>query len=102
MLGWSIISNVISVMLIYFYLPPKDSGLISLVPPVIFFGIFNLMALLVASGRLFDAVIDPLVAYFSDKSSHPAGRRIPFMRVGLIPSVICCVLIFLPIEQGET
>ena len=102
MLGWSIISNLISVMLIYFYLPPDDSGLTSLVPQIVFFGVFNLMALLVASGRLFDAIIDPLVAYFSDKSTHPKGRRIPFMKIGFIPAVVCCLLIFMPLEHQES
>lgn len=102
MFGWSIISNIISVILIYFYVPPKDAGLVNLVPQIVFLGIFTLMSLLVASGRLFDAVIDPLIAYYSDKSVHPKGRRIPFMKIGFIPSAIFCVLIFFPMDQQES
>ena len=81
MLGWSILTNIITVMLIYFYLPPSNARLIPLVPQVAVLGILTTLSLVVAGGRLFDAVTDPLVAYMSDGSSHPQGRRLPFMRI---------------------
>ena len=96
MLGYSILFNIISVMLIYFYLPPNHVGLKVLVPQITVFGIFTLLSLIVASGRLLDAITDPLIAYFSDKSKSKKGRRIPFMVWSLIPCCICCVFIFLP------
>ncbi|MDH3649538.1 MAG: MFS transporter [Saprospiraceae bacterium] len=102
MFGYSILFNIISVMLIYFYVPPNNSGLTVLVPQVAVFGIFSLLSLIVASGRLFDAITDPLIAFFSDRSHHVKGRRIPFMMWSLVPSAIFCVLMFMPYRLGES
>lgn len=96
MLGWSILINIINVMLIYFYVPPNNSGLNSLVPEIAIFGILTLLSIIVASGRLLDAVTDPLVAFFSDRLQHPKGRRIPFMKYAIIPALVFSVLLFLP------
>ena len=98
MLGHSILINTISVMLIYFYLPPNNSGLTILIPQITFFGIFTVLSLIVASGRLLDAVTDPFIAFLSDKSKHRRGRRIPFMLWGMVPCVLFCILIFTPYE----
>jgi len=102
MCGWSILNNIISTMLIYFYLPPKNSGLDSLIPPIIFLGIFTILALIAAGGRLFDAITDPLIAWMSDRSKHRKGRRIPFMRVGWIPAFIGCIAVFIPVQLFES
>ena len=99
MVGWSILINVISVMLIYFYMPPKNSGLIPLIPQLTYLKIFSVLALIVAGGRLFDAVTDPLIAWKSDRSTFKRGRRIPFMRVGWIPAFVFCLAVFLPINH---
>jgi len=96
MMGWSIMINVIGVMLIYFYLPPNGQGLHNLISQRIFLGIFNVLAIILASGRLLDAVYDPFIAKMSDKSKSKWGRRIPFMFVSIVPSVIFCILIFFP------
>ena len=101
MAGWSILINTVSVMLIYIYLPPLNAGLTTLIPPIIFLGIFSVLALIAAGGRLFDAVTDPLIAWMSDRSGHRSGRRIPFMRVGWIPATIFCIAIFLPPSLSE-
>src|SRR5690349_10487278 len=84
-MGWSVMNNLIAVMLVYFYLPPIKSGLENLVPQVAIWGAFNLMSLITVSGRLFDAVYDPLIAYFSDSSKNAKGRRIPFMKKSILP-----------------
>ena len=98
MLGWSILTNIIGVMLIYFYLPPSNSGLVALVPQTLVFGIFTILAVIAASGRLVDAISDPLIAYWSDQFQSKWGRRIPFMAVALIPAVVFCILIYLPYD----
>lgn len=89
-------------MLIYFYLPPKNAGLDSLIPPVVYLGIFSILAIIAAGGRLFDAITDPLIAWLSDRSTHRKGRRIPFMRVGWIPAFACCIAVFLPVQLMES
>jgi GPH family glycoside/pentoside/hexuronide:cation symporter len=102
MAGWSILINIISVMLIYIYLPPNNAGLTTLIPPVVYLGIFSILALIAAGGRLFDAVTDPLIAWLSDRSENKKGRRVPFMRVGWLPAVIFCVAVFFPLRLSES
>ncbi len=102
MAGWSIMINILSVMLIYFYLPPSNSGLNPLIPQTTFFGIINIIALIAAGGRLFDAVTDPLIAWLSDRARYPRGRRIPFMRLGFVPSFVFLAAIFIPMKTYES
>jgi GPH family glycoside/pentoside/hexuronide:cation symporter len=45
MIGWSIMTNIIIVMLPYFYLPPSSAGLIPLVPQLLVFGGFYIISL---------------------------------------------------------
>src|SRR5450631_3711448 len=92
MLGWSILVNVIGVMLLYFYLPPSNSGLVSLIPSFVILGVFNLPAIITSAGRLFDAFYDPLIGAFSDRTKSKMGRRIPFMLVSVLPALIFCCL----------
>lgn len=102
MMGWSTMTNIIIVMLPYFYLPPNNSGLMPLVPQLLVFGAFNILSLIAASGRLFDAFYDPFIASVSDGSRNPKGRRIPIMRYAIIPAVIFCTLIFHPLVDSES
>jgi GPH family glycoside/pentoside/hexuronide:cation symporter len=102
MIGWSIMTNIIIVMLPYFYLPPSNAGLIPLVPQLLVFGVFNIMSLIAASGRFVDALFDPFIASLSDKSENPKGRRIPFMKWAIIPAVVFCSLTFYPLVKGES
>ena len=102
MMGWSVMINLISVILIYLYLPPSGSGLPNLITQVAVFGIFNAIAIITSSGRLIDAIYDPFIAQYSDSSKNPKGRRIPLMKKAIIPSLIFCFLIFYPLKQGES
>lgn len=102
MMGWSTMTNIIIVMLPYFYLPPNNSGLTPLVPQLLVFGAFNILSLIAASGRLFDAFYDPFIASVSDGSENPNGRRIPIMRYAIIPAIIFCGMIFHPLYRSET
>ncbi len=102
MMGWSIMINLISVILVYLYIPPTSSGLPNLITQVAIFGIFNVIAIVTASGRLIDAVYDPFIAQFSDQSKNPKGRRIPIMKLAIIPSLIFCCLVFYPLREEES
>lgn len=95
-------TNIIIVMLPYFYLPPSNSGLMPFVPQLLLFGVLNIMSVIAASGRFVDAVYDPFIASMSDKSTHRQGRRIPFMKWAIIPAVIFCCLTFSPLVKGES
>src|SRR6185312_732275 len=99
MVGWSVMINLIGVMLVYFYLPPEGKGLNMLISQVTILGVFNLMALITASGRLLDAFYDPFIGRRSDMTKSKRGRRIPYMLYSIVPSVVFCVLVFFPPEQ---
>ena len=94
--GWSISINIISVMLLYLYLPPSNAGMVNLVPQIVFFGVINIIALVTASGRFFDAIIDPIIAGWSDRSTYRRGRRIPIMAIAVGPLVAFAIAIFFP------
>jgi len=98
-LGWSTLVNIVGLTLVYFYLPPENAGLPTLITTVAFLGIFNAITLIAASGRLWDAITDPLIANWSDRSRHPRGRRIPFLAVGALPAALFCVLMFVPLVR---
>ena len=98
-LGWSTLVNIIGLELVYFYLPPSNAGLPTLITTVVFLGVLNAITLIAASGRLWDAITDPLIASFSDRSKHPKGRRIPFMKWGALPAAVFAVLMFIPLRQ---
>lgn len=102
MMGWGIMINLISVILVYLYLPPDASGLPALITQATVFGIFNVIAIITASGRLVDAIYDPFIAQFSDQSKNPKGRRIPIMKWAILPSFVFCFLVFYPLKQEES
>ena len=102
MVGWSIMTNILIVMLNYFYLPPSNSGLVPLIPQLLLFGIINIMSIITVSGRFFDALFDPFIAFMSDKSDNPNGRRIPFMKWAVLPAVIFCGLTFFPLVMQKS
>lgn len=99
MMGWSMMINLISVILVYLYVPPSHSGLPILLSQTAIFGVFNVISLITAGGRLADAAFDPLIAQLSDRSKNPKGRRIPFMKRAILPSLIFCCLVFHPPQQ---
>jgi glycoside/pentoside/hexuronide:cation symporter, GPH family len=96
MAGWSILVNLIGVLLPYFYLPPSNAGWEPLLPQLLIFGVFSLLAVITSAGRLADAVYDPLIGQWSDRSTHRLGRRIPFMMWSILPAVLSCILVFIP------
>ncbi len=102
MIGWSIMTNIIIVMLPYFYLPPSNAGLVPLVPQLLLLGVINILSIIAASGRFIDALFDPFIASMSDKSQNPRGRRVPFMKWAILPAVFFCSLTFYPLVLGQS
>lgn len=101
-LGMSTLLNLLNTLLVFFYLPPDTAGLPTLVTEATVLGILNVVAILAAAGRLTDAITDPLIASWSDASSHRRGRRIPFMAVGMVPAAVATWLMFVPPVEGES
>jgi len=100
MVGWSIMTNLVIVVMHYFYLPPSNTGLVQLIPQLLIFNVVNILSVVDVSGRLVDAFYDPIIASLSDRSNSRKGRRIPFMKWALVPAVFFCCLIFYPPVHG--
>lgn len=95
-------TGMISNYLLYFFQPTVKSGLPQLLPQNKLLGYITIMALITALGKIVDAVTDPLVASLSDKCTHKAGRRIPFLRVAAYPYALSVLLIFYaPFPEGS-
>ena len=95
-------NGMIGNYLLYFFQPTVKSGLPQLLPQDKLLGYITIMALITALGKVVDALTDPLVASLSDKCTHKAGRRIPFLRVAAIPYALSVLLIFYaPFRSGS-
>ncbi len=94
--GFELTNGIVVAIAVYFYLPPKSSGLASPLSDEIFFGVFTVFGLAMMMGRVFDALTNPIVGYLSDRSRSRLGRRRVFMMIGVLPMVVLPVLLFYP------
>ena len=124
-LGWASASNMVSLLLVYFYIPPASDasaeacGNVSAgnassdtgegdtlfpiyVPQVTFASVLNTIVIIAAAGRLWDAVSDPIVASFSDRLRWKRGRRLPMLAIGSLPTAVFSALLFFPIVPHDS
>ena len=104
--GWSLLSGVVSNWMVYYYTGSPDAqnpntGLFAsgITQEPIFFKL-TLFGLVLAVGRIFDAITDPLIAGWSDRSNYKNGRRIPFMRAMAVPFALCTIGLFVIPQTG--
>ena len=101
--GWSLTSFAATNLLVYFYMPPETGN--AVFPSLVFqgpvLGLLTLIGLLSAFGRLFDAVIDPIVANWSDRKYSVMGKRRWFMAVSAVPFAVTAYLVFNPPSAAE-
>ncbi len=98
--GWSLLSGVVSNWMVYYYTgtPTEQNPNTGIFAtgitqnPILFK--LTLFGLILAVGRIFDAVTDPLIAGWSDRSKFKGGRRIPFMRAMAVPFSLCTIGLF--------
>ena len=91
--AFNLYDTVLYAWLPYFYAPPADSDTTAYVS----IGIFGMI---LAGGRILDAVSDPLVGYWSDNTHSRWGRRKPFICVSGPILFLCFVLVWLPPVSG--
>lgn len=101
-LGWSILSGIIQVWLVWFYNPPSNVDIPEMIPRNAFFGFLTVIGLITMLGRLTDGITDPWIASLSDRSKNPKGRRIPFMKKAVLPFTIFTVLVFFMPEKTSS
>lgn len=95
-------NGMIGNYLLYFFQPTAKSGLPILLPDNKLLGFITIMALITAIGKIVDAITDPIVASLSDKCTHKAGRRMPFLRMAAIPYALSVLMIFYaPFKAGS-
>ena len=99
--GWSLLSGIITNWLVYYY-TDETAGVFggNITTGTLFLSI-TLFGLITMVGRIFDAVTDPLIASWSDRSSYKGGRRIPFMRAIAIPFAIITAGVFVFPQTGS-
>jgi len=102
-LGWSLASYGVSNLVTYFYMPPDAPGAQRIFPPFIFegalIGIFTIIGFINFGARAFDAVTNPLIASWSDRSRSRIGRRKYFMAMSFAPFALFSVLVFFPLKH---
>ncbi len=93
-MGFSIMDNIYGVYLLFFLLPPAETGMPELVDnrPLLL-GI-TLVGLINLFGRVIDALADPLIAWWSDNASNKMGRRKFFIVTGALPFALTGILLY--------
>lgn len=95
-LGWSLIDRIWITFMLYFYLPPAESGMPELIPNQKFLGFLTVIGLATIIARVVDAAADPLVASWSDGSGSSLGRRKAFLLYGGLPLTAMLIMLFFP------
>lgn len=87
-LGASVLLQTIILWLVYYYAPPAGQGP-TLLPP-------TLVGFALAAGRVVNAVSNPPVAFWSDRSRARWGRRRPFIVLGAPALALAFALLWTP------
>lgn len=92
--SYAVVDQIFAQWILYFYLPPENSGLKPVMAPL-------LISLALVISRFVDMITDPLVGFLSDKVNTRWGRRIPFIAIGIIPLAIFTTAFFFPPMGNE-
>lgn len=91
--GGEALSQSRALWLLYFYAPPADADLPTLLPRA-------LIGVLLTVGKIVEAFDDALIGYWSDRTKSRWGRRIPFI-LGATPLwALFAFLLFAPPEDA--
>lgn len=82
-IGSQAISQTRHLWLLFFLVPPREEGLSSAVPSLTL-GVLDLdprvfVAIVLTAGRLIEALDDPIIGWWSDRTRSRWGRRLPFV-----------------------
>jgi GPH family glycoside/pentoside/hexuronide:cation symporter len=91
--SFNVYDTVLYAWITYFYTPPEDSGSTQYIP-------LAAIGIILAGGRLLDAVTDILVGYSSDRTRSRWGRRKPYIFISTPILFLSFILIWLPPVNG--
>jgi glycoside/pentoside/hexuronide:cation symporter, GPH family len=84
----SVLLQTVLLWLVYFYAPPAGQGVMRLTPTLVGFAM--------ATGRVVNALSNPPVAFWSDRTRSRWGRRRPFIAIGSPALAACFALLWAP------
>jgi GPH family glycoside/pentoside/hexuronide:cation symporter len=87
--SFNVYDTVLYAWLPYFYAPPKDSELIQYIP-------LAAIGIILAGGRILDAISDTLIGYLSDRTRSRWGRRKPYIFISNPILFLAFILVWLP------
>ncbi|MGB5747421.1 MAG: MFS transporter [Desulfobacterales bacterium] len=93
--SFNVYDTILYAWLPYFYAPPQDSGLTQYVP-------LAAIGIILAGGRILDAVTDVLIGYLSDRTRSRWGRRKPYIFISTPILFLAFIFIWLPPVAGNS
>lgn len=93
--SFNVYDTILYAWLPYFYAPPENSGLTQYVPLAV-------IGIILAGGRILDAVSDVLIGYLSDRTRSRWGRRKPYIFISTPILFLAFILIWLPPVTGNS
>jgi len=85
----NVYETILSAWVLFFYVPPEDSGHVRLIPMAV-------LGFILAGGRILDAITDPFIGYVSDHTKSRWGRRKPYIFISTPILFLSFILIWLP------
>ncbi|MBD1824127.1 MFS transporter [Cyanobacteria bacterium FACHB-DQ100] len=86
----NLINTAVSTWLLYYYAPPPNTGAVQYLSVTV-------VGLLLAIGRVWNAVIDPFIGHWSDNTRSSWGRRTPFLVLGSLMTLGALLLLWTPL-----
>jgi Na+/melibiose symporter-like transporter len=91
--SFNVYDTILYAWLPYFYAPPVGSGHTQFIP-------LAALGIILAGGRILDALNDPLVGYWSDHTKSRWGRRKPYIFISNPFLFLSFILVWAPPVQG--
>lgn len=90
--GINLINTAVSTWLLYYYAPPPNTGGVRYLSVTV-------VGLLLALGRVWNAIIDPFIGHWSDRTRSRWGRRKPFLVLGSLMTLGALLLLWTPLTS---
>ncbi|MBW4523579.1 MAG: MFS transporter [Phormidium tanganyikae FI6-MK23] len=91
-IGINLINTAVSTWLLYYYAPPPNTSAVQYLSVTV-------VGFLLAIGRVWNAIIDPFIGYWSDRTQSRWGRRKPFLVLGSLMTLGALLLLWTPLTS---